>query len=157
MKVLRPQYGGPYRVVPKYDALLDIKKLPLPDIDRSGTKALDSYELGYLRDSMQELENRQMEIEANQRIMQQARQIAAASGIPARDLVAGTRAFRSQRQARQFQMTPRSSQLPFFTSMHGLASAQTIANPVGEPLDQMVSDREAAQYQREMDLSLIHI
>ncbi len=71
MKTLRPvEIGGPYRKVPTFDNMVGVlqQKKKLPEIDRSGLVALNSYDLGYLRDSMQELTNRQLEVESHEAV-----------------------------------------------------------------------------------------
>ena len=79
MKTLRPvELGGPYRRVPTFEGAVQTlkEKRPLPEIDRSGLVAINSYELGYLRDSMAELTNRQLEIDAHDAVRRHARQLA---------------------------------------------------------------------------------
>ena len=57
MKLMRPEVGGPYRKIPTFEQMIDVPKKKIPDIDRSGLVAIDSYELGYLRDSLGEMYN----------------------------------------------------------------------------------------------------
>ena len=73
---MKPEVGGPYRRVPTFEQMLDIPKKKIPDIDRSGLVAINSYQLGYLRDSLAELTNRQLENEAHEAVRRHARQLA---------------------------------------------------------------------------------
>ena len=145
------EYGGPYRKLPTFDGMADVQKKKMPEIDRSSLVAINSYDLGYLRDSMAELSNRQAEIEAHEAVRRHARHLAMSTGIPARDLIAGTRRLRTEQ--RYAMNTPRGapSGLALTLPSTSLTGAQTIANPVGDPLDQLVADRDAAQQQREVD------
>ena len=55
----QPEVGGPYRKVLRFEEGVDrdLAKKPLAaPIDRSGLVAINSYELGYLRNSMDRLE-----------------------------------------------------------------------------------------------------
>ena len=81
---MKPEVGGPYRKVPTFEAMINIPKQKIPDIDRSGLVAIDSYELGYLRDSLAELSQHQLENEAHEAVRRHARQLAERTGIPAR-------------------------------------------------------------------------
>ena len=50
MKLMnRPEVGGSYRKVPTFEQMIDIPKKKIPDFDRSGLVAINSYELGYAR------------------------------------------------------------------------------------------------------------
>ena len=114
--------------------------------------AIDSYELGYLRDSLAELSQHQLENEAHEAVRRHARQLAERTGIPARELVEGTRIRRQQQlQPQVFDLqTPRGN-LPLTLPSDRLTGSHSIANPVGQPLDQLVADREVAQAQRQLD------
>ena len=144
MRMTQPEVGGPYRKVPTFEQMIDIPKKKMPDIDRSGLVAINSYELGYLRDSMAELSNRQLENEAHEAVRRHARQLAEQTGVPARDLIEGTRLVRSQRQAQQFNISDPT--LPS-TSLTGLPTA---SNPIGQPLSTLVSQREEVRAEQEL-------
>ena len=155
MKLMRPEVGGPYRKIPTFEQMIDVPQKKIPDIDRSGLVAIDSYELGYLRDSLGELSQHQLENEAHEEVRRHARQLAEQTGVPARELVEGTRIIRRQQQMTQFfnLQTPRGSQSNQSLSLPSdrLTASHSITNPVGSPLDQLVADREAAQAQRILD------
>ena len=106
---MRPEVGGPYKRVPTFEQMIDVPKKKIPDIDRTGLVAIDSYELGYLRDSLAELSQHQLENEAHEAVRRHARQLAEQTGIPARELVEGTRIRRQQQlQPQVFDLqTPR--------------------------------------------------
>ena len=156
MKLMKPEVGGPYRKIPTFEQMIDVPQKKIPDIDRSGLVAIDSYELGYLRDSLGELSQHQLENEAHEEVRRHARQLAEQTGVPARELVEGTRIIRRQQQMTQFfnLQTPRGSQSNQSLSLPSdrLTGSHSITNPVGSPLDQLVADREAAQAQRILDV-----
>ena len=56
----------------------------------------------YLRDSLGELSQHQLENEAHEAVRRHARQVAEQTGVPARELVEGTRVVRRQQQMTQF-------------------------------------------------------
>ena len=92
---MKPEVGGPYSKVPTFDQMVDIPKEKIADIDRTSLVAINSDELGYLRDSTAELSNRQLEIEAHEAVKRHARQLAERTGIPKRELIEGARLARS--------------------------------------------------------------
>ena len=132
MKLVKPEVGGPYRKIPTFEQMIDVPKKKIPDIDRSGLVAIDSYELGYLRDSLGELSQHQLESEAHEAVRRHARQLAEQTGVPARELVEGTRVVRRQQQMTQFfdLQTPRSSQLSLNLPSDRLTGSHSIRNPV---------------------------
>ncbi len=63
MKAIQPEVGGPYRRGPRFEEAVGIhraKKPKAPPIDRSGLMAVNSYELGYLRDPFDRLKQREI-------------------------------------------------------------------------------------------------
>ena len=156
MKLVKPEVGGPYRKIPTFEQMIDVPKKKIPDIDRSGLVAIDSYELGYLRDSLGEMSQHQLENEAHEAVRRHARQLAEQTGAPARELVESTRVVRRQQQMTQFfnLQTPRGSQSNLSLNLPSdrLTGSHSIRNPVGSPLNQLVADREAAQAQRILDV-----
>ena len=67
----KPEVGGPYQRKLRFEEAVDrdLMKKPLAEpIDRSGLVAINSYQLGYLRDSMEILAQREMEMELHEAV-----------------------------------------------------------------------------------------
>ena len=81
--MIKPEIGGPYRRRLKFEEAVDRGKIQTKGtpIDRSGLVAVNSYELGYLRDSMDSLMQRELDIEAREAIKRHMRHVAHNRGI----------------------------------------------------------------------------
>ena len=87
----KPEVGGPYRRVLRFEEAVDVdlaKKPKAAPIDRSGLVAVDSYELGYLRDSMDNLRQRELEMLLQDSIKRHVKEVAEAHGLSLPELTA---------------------------------------------------------------------
>ena len=81
----KPEVGGPYQRKLRFEEAVDrdLEKKPLAQpIDRSGLVAINSYKLGYLRDSMDTLAQREMEMELHAAVKRHLQNTSRRSGIP---------------------------------------------------------------------------
>ena len=104
----KPEVGGPYQRKLRFEEAVDrdLMKKPLAQpIDRSGLVAINSYQLGYLRDSMDNLAQREAEMQLHEAVKRHLKKAAHAHDIPLPVLQGLTR---QARQAQAFNIaTPR--------------------------------------------------
>ena len=80
-------------------------------IDRSGHVAVNSYELGYLRESMDRLTNRKLEMQLHEGIRRHTQDVARRHGLTVPHLEGLSRLAQGAGQAEQFDIsTPRPQQ-----------------------------------------------
>ena len=108
MNKAKPEVGGPYQRRLRFEEAVDrdLMKKPLAQpIDRSGLVAINSYQLGYLRDSMDNLAQRETEMQLHEAVKRHLKKAAHAHDIPLPVLDGLTR---QARQAQAFDIaTPR--------------------------------------------------
>ena len=151
----KPEVGGPYRRKLRFEEAVDrdLEKKPLAQpIDRSGLVAINSYKLGYLRDSMDTLAQREMEMELHEAVKRHLQNTSRRSGIPMPTLQGITR---QARQVQRYQMATPRGQPGFRPTLPStsLAPLQTVANPVGR-LAEFARAREEAAAQEAVALEV---
>ena len=151
----KPEVGGPYQRKLRFEEAVDrdLEKKPLAQpIDRSGLVAINSYKLGYLRDSMDTLAQREMEIELHEAVKRHLQNTSRRSGIPMPTLQGITR---QARQVQRHQMATPRGQPGFRPTLPStsLAPLQTVANPVGR-LAEFTRAREEAAAQEAVALEV---
>jgi hypothetical protein len=148
-----PEVGGPYRKVLSFEDAVGVHQARKPKaapIDRSGLVAVNSYELGYLRDSMDRLTNRELEMQLHEGIRRHTQDVARRHGLTVPRLEGLSRLAQGAGQAEQFDIsTPRPQQELQFAPPQGIGAAQTIANPA-YGLGRVTEERMAAQATREL-------